>query len=55
MGRFSAYWMDLALSSRLVMHNYLAAIPAKRQAFVFRSLVWLRGLRVCLDEKDSND
>lgn len=23
MGRFSAYWMDLALSSRLVMHNYL--------------------------------
>ena len=33
----------------------IAATPAKRQAFVFRSLVWLRGLRVCLDEKDSND
>lgn len=33
----------------------IAAIPAERQAFVFRSLVWLRGLRVCLDEKDSND
>ena len=36
----------------------IAAIPAERLAFVFRSLVWLVKLgvlRVCLDEKDSND